>query len=448
MNTEKIDLFVPGMNDSRGYRIPAMIETKNGVIIAANDARIVSQRDNPNKINNVVRRSHDGGKTWAEIQTTVSFEGEGLAGPSAIDSSIMQDKETNTVWIMYCHSPGGIGCRNSEMGSGFDEQGRRVLINGQRQVHYIGEDYHVYLRNSDEKTAYTTDNKGFVYLKEKQVGNIYQKFDELDSDNLFEIPTCFLQIIKSEDDGETWSEPVELNIQVKEEWMRFIGPGPGVGIQLENSAYKGRLIFPIYYTNAANYFSCAVVFSDDNGLTWSLSESPNDSRKMVAEDFSAEDLGRASTKYELTESQAIELSNGDVVLYMRNHFGNGKVAKTVSKDGGKSWEPLVFEEQLINPICQFSVIKYNEDSQLDRLIFLGPNSETQRINGTIRMSEDGGKTWPYEKLIAEGPFMYSSMAQLADGSIGIIYECEDDATGYVKSSYTSVTIDDIKEVVS
>lgn len=448
MNLEMIDLFTPGMSGSSAYRIPAIIETKNGVIIAANDARIVSQRDNPNKINNTIRRSHDGGKTWEEIYTTVSFEGEGLSGPSAIDSSIMQDKETNTIWITYCHSPGGIGCRNSEMGSGFDEEGRRILINGARQVFYVGENTNVYLQNSEEQTPYIIDSKGLVYLDGKHTGNIYQKFDELDEMNLFEVPTCFLQMIKSDDDGETWSEPIELNVQVKEEWMRFIGPGPGIGIQLENGKYKGRLILPIYYTNAANYFSCAVIFSDNHGETWSLSESPNDNREMIAEDFSAEELGKASTRYELTESQAIELSNGDVVLYMRNHFGNGKVAKAISKDGGLSWGNLVFDESLINPVCQFSIIKYNHPSKKDCLIFLGPNSETERINGTIRMSEDGGETWPYEKLIAEGPFMYSSMTQLNDGSIGIIYECEDSATGYVKSSYTTVTIDDIKEVVS
>lgn len=78
----------------------------------------------------------------------------------------------------------------------------------------------------------------------------------------------------SDDDGQTWSKPENINHQVKEEWMRFIGTGPGVGIQLKN----GRLVFPIYYTNAHGKQNSAVIYSDDNGKNWTRGESPNDGR--------------------------------------------------------------------------------------------------------------------------------------------------------------------------
>ena len=38
------------------------------------------------------------------------------------------------------------------------------------------------------------------------------------------------------------------------------------------------------------------------------------------------------------------------------------------------------------------------------------------------MSRDEGKTWPVARLVHEGPSAYSSLAQLEDGRIGLLYE--------------------------
>lgn len=63
---------------------------------------------------------------------------------------------------------------------------------------------------------------------------------------------------------------------VKEHRMGFIGAGPGVGIQIKNGEYAGRLVFPVYYTNEYGYMSCCVIYSDDHGRTWHRGQSPND----------------------------------------------------------------------------------------------------------------------------------------------------------------------------
>ena len=47
----------------------------------------------------------------------------------------------------------------------------------------------------------------------------------------------------------TWSKPIDLNKDVKADWMRFLGTGPGRGHQIKNGKYEGRLVFPIYLTN-------------------------------------------------------------------------------------------------------------------------------------------------------------------------------------------------------
>lgn len=85
MSNQQI-LFYPGDNGSKAYRIPSLIYTNENILIAANDARLVNQNDNPNQINNVIRRSYDNGLTWTNSQTTVAYLGdEGEDGPAAMD---------------------------------------------------------------------------------------------------------------------------------------------------------------------------------------------------------------------------------------------------------------------------------------------------------------------------------------------------------------------------
>ncbi|HDR1444956.1 TPA: exo-alpha-sialidase, partial [Pasteurella multocida] len=152
------------------------------------------------------------------------------------------------------------------------------------------------------------------------------------------INTAYVWLIHSDDNGKTWSNPIDLSAQVKKDWMKFFGTGPGVGIQTKN----GSLLFPIYYTNQHGKQSSALVISKDGGKTWDLGESPNDNRTTLKgmnsrelnwnswENRSAESLG-----YELTESQLVELNNGDIKLFMRNK--SGKVMMSTSKDGGYTW---------------------------------------------------------------------------------------------------------------
>jgi sialidase-1 len=44
---------------------------------------------------------------------------------------------------------------------------------------------------------------------------------------------------------------------------------------------------------------------------------------------------------------------------------------------------------------------------------------------TIRMSEDGGKTWPVSKVLYEGSSAYSDLAIAADQTILCLYEADD-----------------------
>ena len=65
------------------YRIPSIVKTKSGVLVACADERFFTGRDNPNRIDKVVRRSLDNGLTWEDQIVVVEEVGESMKDASA-----------------------------------------------------------------------------------------------------------------------------------------------------------------------------------------------------------------------------------------------------------------------------------------------------------------------------------------------------------------------------
>lgn len=419
MSLEHIKLFYPGLNGCANYRIPSIITTDKGTLIAAIDARVDRAGDNPNNIDKYIIRSTDGGDTWGPIQNIVDYPGRSDEGSAACDPAMLQDEETKTIWMIFNHTPAGIGLWASKPGIGFDKDGYRILYDESGNEYILKEDTFVYHKNG-EKTSIMIDENGDVLKDGQKIGNIYLK-----NGPMLETRTSFLQAVKSEDDGLTWSEPIDLNPHVKEEWMGFIGAGPGRGIQLKNGAYKGRLVFPIYFNNAlGGRMSCTVIYSDDHGNTWKRGRSPNDGRIWNNKVLNSRTLD--VTEAELTECQIIEMGNGDLKMFMRNHAKYHRTAIAISKDGGESWKDISFHDELVDPICQSTVIKHRTDDGKSYLIWANPAHPEKRIKGTVRLSEDEGKTWPYSRVIREAGYGYSCLTVLPDGRIGLLYEPDDE----------------------
>jgi len=87
----------------------------------------------------------------------------------------------------------------------------------------------------------------------------------------------------------------------------------------------------------------------------------------------------------------------------------------------------VFDDELSDPICQASIIRYDEN----RILFSNPNPPVSLERGpreqmTVRLSNDDGQTWAEELLIYEGPSAYSSLAKIPNGKIGLLYEKDKD----------------------
>jgi sialidase-1 len=212
-------------------------------------------------------------------------------------------------------------------------------------------------------------------------------------------------VMKSEDDGRNWSEAREITSSVKRENWTWYATGPCHGIQLKKGPHKGRLLIPCDHIEATteNYFSHSI-YSDDHGLSW--------------------ELGGSTPRDQVNECTLAELSDGRVLLNMRNYDRSQKNRKVAfSEDGGQSWGDIVSDTALIEPICQASMLMvYSENEKTDVLLFLNPAHREKRQNLSLRSSRDDGASWTGCLVLHQGPAAYSDLAQLPEGNIACLYE--------------------------
>lgn len=215
-------------------------------------------------------------------------------------------------------------------------------------------------------------------------------------------------ITKSTDDGLTWSEPVNITRAKKEEWWLY-APAPGQGITLSN----GTLVFPTQGRDETGMPFSNITWSQDGGETWVAS---NPAQKNT------------------TECAVVELSNGDLMLNMRdnrnrgNEEVNGRSIFT-TRDMGETWtEHPTSREALIEPTCMASLHKHEyieNGEEKSMLLFVNPASTSKRNNITLKVSYDDGNTWPQEKHILLDEYSgrgYSCITTVDESTIGILYE--------------------------
>lgn len=207
-------------------------------------------------------------------------------------------------------------------------------------------------------------------------------------------------LTKSTDDGLTWSPPINItkSIQGRDPSWRLLFNGPGSGIQMKN----GTLVFAAQFRDGGGIPYSCFLYSRDHGETWTLSP--------------AAILGKPPT----SEAQIAELDDGSLLLTMRDESRSGKRAWaqwTWDAKGrtGKWSEPW---HTVADPTCMASLLRLPNGE----LIFSNPNSSRERVNLTLRVSQDGGKNWSEGRSLDPRGCMYSSLTRLNDGRIGILYE--------------------------
>jgi len=325
---EKTDVFKARTYGFYTYRIPTLVYTQNGTLLAFAEARVGNTSDWAG-MSLVMSRSLDNGKTWEQMKKLASSEKKPVHNPTAI---IPHD--SNKIHFLYCY-------------------------------------------------------------------NYNQAF-----------------YMESEDDGQTFSEPVDIT-HVFEEFKsdfkyKVLATGPGKGIQLDN----GRFIVPVWLASKYSHYPCvaSVIYSDDNGNNWHRSE------VILGSLVNAE------------EPIAVQLADGSVLLNIRNTAEKSRRAISISKDGASNWSEPMFDNALLESVCFASIIRLTSEKREDknRILFVNPDSiegepnpvtnMRPRQNLTVKLSYDECKTWPVSKSIEPGLSGYADLAVGKDYTIYCLYE--------------------------
>jgi sialidase-1 len=315
------------------YRIPSLIVTRNGTLLAFAEGR---EGGDAGDIDMLLKRSGDNGNTWGEQLVVWDDSGNSCGNPCPV-----MDRHTGRIFLFMTWNLG-----------------------------------------SDVEAA--------IIRKESQDTRVPYM--------------CY-----SDDEGLTWSEPRSMLESCKKDGWGWYATGPGVGIQLTSERYDGRLIIPCNhsYDDPANRnrdgfgYGSHVLISDDGGASWRFSES------IVPE---------------MNESQVVELTDGTLMLNMRSYMGKGCRAIARSHDGGETWTQVRNEPQLVESVCQGSIIRFGHHRNNNMYLFSNPSVPVGRSHMTIHTSFDDCTTWSNSRLVYRGPSGYSCLAALSDGNIGLFFE--------------------------
>ena len=460
--TDKKDVFESGVNGKvnkegiNSYRIPALLKTDKGTLLAAGDERRLHHLDYGD-IGMVVRRSQDNGQTWGDKITISNLrdnpEAKDAAAPSPlnIDMVLVQDPTTKRIFSVYDMFPEGraVFGMPDHPEKAYEQIGDKIyqiLYKQGETEHYTLRENGDIFNSQNQKTNYRVvvnpteagyRDKGNLYKDKELVGNIYFKSSDK---NPFRVAnTSYLWMSYSDDDGQTWSAPKDITPGIRQDWMKFLGTGPGTGIVLRTGEHKGRILVPAYTTNNISHLggsqSSRLIYSDDHGVTWHAGEAPNDNRSVGNKIIHSSNMNNGGAQN--TESTVLQLNNGDVKLFMRGLTGDLQVA--TSKDGGVTWEKTIKRyPEVKDAYVQMSAIHTMHDGKEYVLLSNAAGPGRERKDGLVhlaRVEKNGELTWLKHNLIQGGEFAYNSLQELGNGEYGLLYEHRENGQNYYTLSY-------------
>ena len=336
-------IFEAGKDGYHTFRIPALVKTRSGTLLAFCEGRRHSASDTGD-IDLVLRRSRDGGKTWSSL-ITVWNDGINTCG----NPSPVVDPATGRIHLLMTWN-------------------------------------------------YTTDGKS--------AGDFNTPGKTVDTRRVW--------YTFSDDDGQTWKDPVEITSSAKKENWGWYATGPCHAIILQNGANKGRIVIPCDHNLIGGGGYSHVIYSDDQGKTWQIGgEVQNGNESTVA-----------------------EMADGRIIMSCRASGGYRRIA--YSADGGVSFQKASANTQLPDPTCQGSILAVMRDGQ-DALVHSNCSNSSTRTHMSIKGSTDGGGTWCSGQTVWEKNSAYSDMVLLNDSTLGLLYE-NGDKGSYERISFEKVPL--------
>ena len=239
-------VFISGTGGYDTYRIPAMVVTNKGTILAFCEGRKNSSSDSGD-IDMLLRRSTDNGNTWHKPQTIRNDAGNVCGNPCPV-----VDRQTGTIWLLMTWNLGSD--HEGRIINGTSKDTRRVFVTSSTDDGRSWQDLKEITHNVKKPnwTWYATGPGSGIQLKKgKHKGRLIIPCDHIEAVS----KKYFSHIIYSDDHGRSWklggSTPTDLVNECQ-------------AVELAN----GDLML-----NMRNYDRSkknrAVSISHDAGLTWS-----------------------------------------------------------------------------------------------------------------------------------------------------------------------------------
>lgn len=461
--------FARGTAGCERFRIPALITLQNGDLLATADARygVVDGSDavDGGGLDSIASVSSDGGKTWYYSFPFYFPDSDGYPGNSTrknattiIDPGVVEGPD-GTIYCIADVNPTGVttmnGFKYPGAGTGYvDVNGTLRLAltsdytksNNRPDGANVGYEY--YVSDFDEEgfapvlnmetgspTEYGVDEWYNLYSVEngeykdtlRQVQVKQESADENEPDvmvqqnvfyagsDLHVYRTGYIMSVESKDHGRTWGNPQILNTQVKKESETALLVSPGKGTTISN----GDITMGFYKTAGGEQAS--MVYSTDNGSTWQRTENIP----------TTEDFTRSS------EDEIVELSDGTLRMFFRRGDYRDPVGILAYADMVKQPDGTYeMGAPKASPVshqtgCNLSAISYSKKIDGKQVILVACPSGV-RANGvihTLLVNDDAEHSMELINTfkIPEGQggyasFVYSSLTELEDGSLGLLWE--------------------------
>lgn len=325
---------LPGDDGSKSYRIPGLVKSKAGTLIAVYDIRYRHAADLPADVDVGVSRSKDGGQSWEPMIVAMDMGNDPKFGYDGVgDPAVLVDPRSGRLWLTALWSHGNRGWNGSRAGMTPEETGQFMICH-------------------------------------------------------------------SDDDGVTWSKPVNLTSQLKDPswWLFYNGPGNGIVMK------DGTLVFAGQYRADDGKPWSTLIASKDGGDTWFVG---------------------TGVKSDTTEAQLVELDDGSLMINCRDNRGGSRTV-AVTKDLGKTWQLHPTDRKALREsVCMASLISWKHPQHGSKLWFSNPDTQRGRHSMTIKLSTDQGMTWPEKHHLlydSRNGFGYSCLTPVDDNHIGVIYE--------------------------
>ncbi|MCD8172851.1 MAG: exo-alpha-sialidase [Alistipes sp.] len=359
-----------GDDGVHSYRIPGLVRTDEGTLIALYDVRRDLGRDLQGDIDIGINRSFDGGASWEPLQVVMDMgQWGGLPRKfnGVSDACVLVDRSTGDVIVAGLWMHGVI-----------NEEGR--WLEG--------------LTEESTEWNHQWRNRG------SQPGFGVRE-------------TSQFLITRSSDDGATWAEPENITRMGKrEEWWLW-APAPGNGITM----LDGTLVMPTQGRDHTGKSFSNITWSRDGGRTWTSSE-PAAETPLGTTECAVVELSDGTLMLNMRDNRNRTDPSDE----------NGRTV-AVTADLGQTWTVHPTSRgALVEPTCMASLYRHDYTDAGERrsvLLFCNPASKEARVDMTLKASFDDGMTWPAENsiLLDEGRGRgYSCIASVGEDHIGVLYE--------------------------